>query len=303
MFGCPHKKEAYCMNKMMSNKKTIAAFVAPALILFALIIPVPLIMSIGLSFFDWNLISPAKFVGLRNFIRLFTRDDIFLGAMKNTFQYLVLSMLFQLPLAYFLSILLTRGKRFEKLVRNTVFMPAIMSGTAVSLMFYFIYHPEVGALNALLKLLGQSDLTRMWLADEKTVMVCVCIAVAWQWMGYHMVIFVTGITGISTDIIEAAKIDGANSWQLVTRIITPNMKPVLKVSMVLIITSSLKAFDAIFVMTGGGPAHATEVMASHMYNKAFLQMKYGYGCAIGVVLFVFCLIFSNVIQRILKERK
>lgn len=291
------------MNKMMSNKKTIALFVAPAFLLFTLIIPIPLLTSVGLSFFDWDLLSPARFVGVKNFIRLFTRDDIFIMAIKNTFVYLILSMLFQLPLAYFLAILLTRGRRFEKLVRNTVFMPAVLSGTAVALMFYFIYHPEVGILNTFLKALGQKDLIHLWLADKNTAMVCVCASVAWQWVGYHMVIYVTGITAIPVDILEAAKIDGAGSWKLITRIITPNMKPVLKVSLVLIITSSFKAFDSIFVMTGGGPSHATEVMASHMYTKAFLQLKYGYGCAIGLFLFVLCLIFSTVVQRILRDKE
>lgn len=291
------------MNKMMSNKKTIALFVAPAFLLFTLIIPIPLLTSVGLSFFDWDLLSPARFVGVKNFIRLFTRDDIFIMAIKNTFVYLILSMLFQLPLAYFLAILLTRGRRFEKLVRNTVFMPAVLSGTAVALMFYFIYHPEVGILNTFLKALGQENLIHLWLADKNTAMVCVCASVAWQWVGYHMVIYVTGITAIPVDILEAAKIDGAGSWKLITRIITPNMKPVLKVSLVLIITSSFKAFDSIFVMTGGGPSHATEVMASHMYTKAFLQLKYGYGCAIGLFLFVLCLIFSTVVQRILREKE
>ena len=290
------------MNKMLSNKKTIALFILPAVLLFTLIIPVPLLMSIGLSFFDWDLLSPAKAVGARNFVRLFTRDDIFVQSIGNTFQYLGLSVLLQIPIAYVLAIFLTREKRFEKLVRNTLFMPVIISGTAVSLMFYFIYHPEVGILNAILKLLGQENLERFWLADAETAMVCVCIAVAWQYIGYHMVIFVTGITAIPEDMIEAAKIDGANAWQVAWKIITPNMKPVLRVSIVLITTSSFKAFDSIYVMTGGGPAHATEVMASHMYNKAFLQLNYGYGCAIGLILFLFCLLFSLVIQAALKDR-
>ena len=102
------------MNKMLSNKKTIAIFILPAILIFTLIIPVPLIMSVGLSFFDWDLLSKAKFVGIRNFVKLFTRDDIFRMSIGNTFQYLGLSILFQIPLAYFLAILLTRGKRFEK---------------------------------------------------------------------------------------------------------------------------------------------------------------------------------------------
>lgn len=291
------------MDKVMRNKKAIIIFLAPAMILFTLIIPVPLIMSMGLSFFDWNLLKAPEFVGVNNFIRLFTKDTIFLRSVLNTFKFIILSMLFQLPLAYFLSILCTRGRRFEKLVRNVMFVPSVISGTAVSLIFYFIYHPEVGVLNAVLKVVGREDLVHMWLSDEDTALLCVCIAVAWQFVGYHMLIYVTGIAAIPTDMLEAAKIDGANTWQLIQKVITPNMKPVLKVSIVLIVTSSFKTFDAIYVMTGGGPAHATEVMASHMYDKAFLQQQYGYGCAIGLILFVCCLIFSSIIQWVLRDKE
>ena len=290
------------MDRMLRDKKTIILFMAPAILIFTLVIPVPLAASIGLSFFKWDLLSDAKFVGVKNFIRLFTSDRVFGTTVRNTFSYMLLSVLFQIPLAYCLSIFLTRGKRFEKLVRNTLFMPAVLSGTAVSLMFYFIYHPEVGLVNALLGLMGKPELTRFWLADENTAMVCVCLAVAWQFVGYHMLIYVTGIIAIPLDIIEAAKIDGANVWQLALRVITPNMKPVLRVSLVLIMTSSFKSFDSIYVMTGGGPAHKTEVMASYMYNKAFLNLKYGYGCAIGLMLFAMCLVVSLAIQKILADR-
>lgn len=290
------------MDRMLRDKKTIILFMAPAILIFTLVIPIPLAASIGLSFFKWDLLSDAKFVGVKNFIRLFTSDRVFGTTVRNTFSYMLLSVLFQIPLAYCLSIFLTRGKRFEKLVRNTLFMPAVLSGTAVSLMFYFIYHPEVGLVNAVLRLMGKPELTRFWLADENTAMVCVCLAVAWQFVGYHMLIYVTGIIAIPLDIIEAAKIDGANVWQLALRVITPNMKPVLRVSLVLIMTSSFKSFDSIYVMTGGGPAHKTEVMASYMYNKAFLNLKYGYGCAVGLMLFVMCLVVSLAIQKVLADR-
>ena len=290
------------MDRMLRDKKTIILFMAPAILIFTLVIPIPLAASIGLSFFKWDLLSDAKFVGVKNFIRLFTSDRVFGTTVRNTFSYMLLSVLFQIPLAYCLSIFLTRGKRFEKLVRNTLFMPAVLSGTAVSLMFYFIYHPEVGLVNAVLRLMGKPELTRFWMADENTAMVCVCLAVAWQFVGYHMLIYVTGIIAIPLDIIEAAQIDGANVWQLALRVITPNMKPVLRVSLVLIMTSSFKSFDSIYVMTGGGPAHKTEVMASYMYNKAFLNLKYGYGCAVGLMLFVMCLVVSLAIQKILADR-
>lgn len=289
------------MDKMLRDKKTIALFVLPAVLLFVVFIPIPLISSLLLSLFKWDLLSPPRFVGLNNYIRMFTLDPTFLQSIGNTFRYLLASILLQIPMAYFLAILLTRGNWGEKGFRNLIFMPVTLSGTAVSLMFYFVYHPDTGILNNTIRLFGNKEFNWAWLAEAKTAMLAVVIAVAWQFVGYHMVIYVTGITGISNDVIEAAKIDGANVLQVAWYIITPLMKPVLNVSLVLITTSSLKAFDSIYVMTNGGPLHATEVMASHMYQKAFHHLDYGYGCAIGLMLFALCVVFSGLWSRIFRS--
>jgi len=290
------------MEKMLRDKRIIALFILPALIIFVVFIPVPLISSLVLSAFKWDLLSPPRFIGLQNFIRLFTLDPIFIQAMGNTFRYLVFSILMQIPLAYFLAILLTRGSWGEKAFRNMIFMPVTFSGTAVALMFYFIYHPDTGLLNNIIRFLSGKPFNHAWLAEQSTALFAVCVAVAWQWVGYHMVIFITGITGISQDVIDAAKIDGANILQVTRHVITPLMRPVLNISLVLITTSSLRAFDSIFVMTQGGPFHATEVMASHMYTRSFLHLDYGYGCAIGLLLFVLCILFTGFWSRIFRTR-
>lgn len=291
------------MEKMLRDKKVIALFILPALVLFIMFIPVPLISSLGLSFFKWDLLSPPRFVGIRNFTRMITLDNIFLMSVGNTFKYLIYSIVLQIPLAYFLAIMLTRGTRGEKIFRNLIFMPVILSGTAVALMFYFIYHRDSGLINNIIRLFGNKDFAFAWLAEEKTALIAVCLSIAWQFTGYHMVIFITGITGISYDILEAAKIDGANIMQTTWRIITPLMKPVLNVSLVLITTSSLKAFDSIFIMTQGGPLHATEVMASYMFERAFHHLDYGYGCAISLILFLLCVSFSSIISRIFRRKE
>ncbi len=288
---------------MLRDKKVIALFVLPAVLLFSLFTLAPLAASLGLSFFKWDLLSPMKYIGLLNFENLLTLDDTFLQSIGNTVQYLFLSILFQIPMAYLLAVLLTQGRRFDKGFRNIIFVPVALSGTAVALMFYFIYHPEVGLLNNVIRLFAGSSFTRGWLADPNSAMICVCAAVAWQFVGYHMVIYITGMTSISHDVLEAAQIDGANRWTTVWHIITPLMKPVIKVSLVLITTSSLKVFDSVFVLTGGGPVHATEVMASHMYNKSFFQLRYGYGSAIGFLLFLLCVVCSWIITGCFKEKE
>jgi raffinose/stachyose/melibiose transport system permease protein len=234
---------------------------------------------------------------------MFTLDSIFQKTIGNTFYYLGASIVMQIPLAYFLAIILTRGDWGEKGFRNLIYMPVTISGTAVSLMFYFVYHPETGILNNFIRIFGSADFSKAWLFEADTAMLAVCIAVAWHFVGYHMVIYISGITGIPLELIEAAKIDGANAFQVAWHVISPLMKPVVNVSLVLITTSSLKAFDSIYVMTQGGPFHATEVMASHMYNRAFLNLDYGYGCAIGLMLFTLCIVCSLVISKIFGAKK
>lgn len=288
------------MDRMLRDKKTIALFVLPCLIVFALIIPIPLCMAFGLSFTKWDLISEMKFVGMKNYIRMFTADQVFLRSIGNTAVYLLYSILLQLPLAYFLALILSGRHKLDKFFQNSFYVPVALSASAVSMMFYFIYHADIGVLNGFIRLFNP-DFQIAWLANENTAMLAVCLKVAWQFVGYHMILFVAGITSISTDLFEAAKVDGANWGQTVRYIITPLMKPMFRVSLILITTSSLKSFDSVYVMTGGGPMHATEVMASWMYAQAFHGMKYGYGAAIGVFLFVLCVVVSLIEGRLLKS--
>lgn len=287
------------MERMLRDKKTLLILLLPALIVFLIYIPIPAITSILLSFFKWDLIGEMKFVGLDNFKFLFFDDYVFGMAMKNTLVFLFVSILLQLPMAFFLANILSRSMRGRKLFRNIIFLPVTFSGVAVSLMFYFIYHPEIGLLNQLLRLAGIQT-SFPWLANEKTALLAVVATLAWQWTGYHMVIYMAGITNIPIELMEAAKIDGCSEWQITRHIIFPLLLPILKVSTVLITTSSLKSFDMIFIMTFGGPNHASEVIASHMYTKTFAQMKYGYGSALSTLLMFLC-IFSTVLINKLFE--
>lgn len=290
------------MEKVLSNKKVILLFILPALVLYCLIIPFPVISSIYYGFTKWNVVGNMSFIGLQNYIRLLSEDVLFLNNIKNTFVFLIASIILQQPAAFFFSIMLTKGIRVEKLFRNIYFMPVVFSGVSVSLMWYFIYHPEIGIINNIIRLFGNEGFNFAWLGEEKTALLAVTIALAWQYIGYHMTIYISGISGISNEIFEAARIDGANEWQVIKNIIYPMLMPVIQVSMVLITTSSLKAFDYIFIMTYGGPDHASEVIAFHMYNKAFVQLDYGYGSAISTVLLVLCILASFVISKIFKER-
>lgn len=283
---------------MLRNKGTIFLFMFPIVLVFTLVVPVPLVSSLLISLFDWNLIGRSRFIGLRNFLSLFTTDFIFPRALGNTAVYLLLSIAFQLPMAFLLANLLYGSLRGKDAFRAIIFLPVACSSVAISLMWYFLYHPEMGLVNQLVRLAGLRGFSWAWLAEKKTAMLAVCVSVAWQWTGYHMVIYLAGMATIPAELVESARIDGASSLQVVRHIVFPFLLPMITVSLILITTSSLKSFDSIYILTFGGPNHATEVLASHMYIKAFAQMKYGYGSAIGVILFFLCIVSTVVIQRV-----
>jgi raffinose/stachyose/melibiose transport system permease protein len=204
----------------------------------------------------------------------------------------------QIPLAFILAFVLSKKKRFNKFFRNAYFIPVVISAAAVGLLWKFIYHPNMGILNALLRTIGLDSLTENWLAEPGFALYAVIISVSWQWFGYHMVIFLTGLTSIPESIFESAEIDGAIGFKKIRYIVMPLLKPFLKISMVLIVTSSIKAFDNIYVLTGGGPAQASTVLALQMYERAFTQMKYGYGSAISVVLLVLNILLTLMLYKL-----
>lgn len=287
------------MERMLRDPKTIAIMLLPALLVFLAFIPLPALVSVGLSFTRWNLVGAIRFIGLDNFHFMFVDDFVFYMALRNTLVFVVLSIALQLPMAFLLANLLSRMKRGARAFRNIIFLPVTFSGVAVSLMFYFVYHPGMGLLNQFLRLL-MPDFSFPWLADSRTALVSVIATLAWQWVGYHMVIYLAGMATIPVELLESARIDGAGEWRITRSIIFPLLLPVIQVSAVLITTSSLKSFDQIFIMTFGGPNYASEVLASHMYTKTFAQMNYGYGSALSTVLLVLCVLSTLALNRLFR---
>ncbi len=198
------------MQKMLSNKWVIMLFVAPAVILYALVVPYPLLKSIEYSFYQWNIIGTPKFVGLRNYIRIFTSDYVFATALKNTALFTIGSIALQIPLAFILAVSLTKVTPLNKFCKSVYFIPCTISGAAVSLLWQFIYHPNMGIINALLRAVGLESWTRTWLAEPSFALWAVVISISWQWFGYHMVIFLTSLSTISPEIFEAAEVDGSH---------------------------------------------------------------------------------------------
>ncbi len=289
------------MERMLRNKKTILAFLMPALFIYLAIVMVPIASTAYYSVFKWNILDTRKFIGIDNFVQLFTMDDVFRIGMKNTFILMLLSLIVQIPIAIALAIAISgniKGKRFFKTV---FFMPNMLSSVAVGLLWFFIYSPDFGIINRFFDAIGLSHLDQQWLADEKTVLPAIIVVICWQFVGYHMILYLAAIENIPKSLCEAAVIDGASSGQMVRYITLPLIKPIIGIDAVLIATGSLRFFDLIFVMSGGGPNHASEVIASYMYIKSFRDMQYGYGSAISVVLLVLCLVVTQILNKAFKS--
>lgn len=291
------------MEKMLRRKRTILAFVLPAVLIYLFIVLMPIVNTAYHSTFKWNILGAKKFVGLQNFVTLFTKDKIFLKGMLNTFLLMFASLIIQTPLAILLAILvsgITRGKRYFKTV---LFLPNILSSVAVGLLWTFIYNPEFGIINRTLEFLGLDSLTRLWLADKNTVLPSIIVTICWQFIGYHMILYLAAVENIPKEIREAAMIDGVNGWTMIRHITLPMILHMIRVDMILMATGSLRFFDLIYVMSNGGPNHASEVIASYMYYKSFRDMQYGYGSAISMVLLVLCLVITLVLNQVLRSEK
>lgn len=286
------------MKKVLGNKKAIILFLTPATVLFVGMILIPILMTIYYSTLDWDGMSQATFVGIDNFIKLLKSSTTGFGkAVFNSFALAIGIVLLQLPLALFFALVLARGIKGERKFLSIYFIPVLLSSIIIGELWLKIYNPQYGMLNSFFRLIGLESWCRNWLGDKSTALICAFLPIVWQYIGYYTLLMYAGIKTISTDIREAALIDGANERQMAFKITIPLLKPILKVCVLFGVIGSLKVFDMIYVLTNGGPAHATEVPGTLMVSMIFERNKYGEGSAIAVFLIVECFVFAMLIQR------
>lgn len=285
------------MNVLRVSAWKIAAFILPSVLLYVGVVFVPILVSFYSGLLDWNGIGESTFVGLNNFERLLFHDPVFWPSVRRTLMFAFFSMA-EIPFALFVAILLNRFVRKPNFLVSSYFLPVILSVVVVGQLWKTIYNPASmgGMLNQVLDWLQLSGWTRSWLTDPAIAMYSLYFVALWQYLGYHVLIQFTGFQNIPSDIYEAAKIDGADGLKADWHITLPMNIPIFKISVVLAFIGSLQAFDMVMVMTGGGPAHATEVISTYMYNMSFLSMKYGYGSAIAAFLVVLCLLATMIIN-------
>lgn len=285
------------MERALRNKRAISFFVLPGLIWFLAIVIVPVVLSVNYSMLDWDGITEAKFIGLDNYLNLF-KDPLFHKALRNSLYLAAASVFIQLPISMLLALILALGIKGERFFLNSFFIPVIISSTVIAQLWRKIYHPNYGLLNAFLDNFGIEGAN--WLGDAATVVGACLVPMIWQYIGYHMLLYYSSAKGISQDLYEAARVDGASKVQIAFKVVLPMILPMIQASTIFAIVGSLKSFDMIFILTNGGPNHASEVPALIMYHDIFTSNQYGYASAISVVIILECILFTLLVQMIFR---
>lgn len=281
------------------NKHFLAIFlfIAPALLVYSIYVIYPIISTLNFSFYEWNGLNEATFIGLENYARLFN-DAIFWTALKNNAWVVLASVLVQIPLGLLMALLLFSPIRGIRFFNSIYFFPFLMSTVAIGILWGFMYDPINGTINQLIQLFGFENVA--WLSQENTAMFAVLFVIVWQFAPFYMILFKSAIVGISEELYEAAKIDGANGLQNFIHITLPLLMPTIVSSSILAVVGSLKSF---YIMTGGGPNHGTEILGTYMYKQAFINFNMGYGSTIAFIMFLVALVVTVIIQTMDYYRK
>lgn len=295
------------------------AFLAVPLLLYSVWVIYPTLSTFYLSFTDWDGFSDLKdanFIGFENYYELFVWDDAFRKALMNNLRWILVFITIPTSLGLALALALNQTIKFDRFLKIAYYLPMVLSFVVIGLIWSWIYHPAAGLINGtlesiltLLKAIGlpvnpESARNIGWLADEDLAIWAIIGAAAWRQVGYVMILYLAGLKTLDPQILDAAKVDGAENWSLFRSVIFPLLAPITTIVVVISIIDSLRSFDMVWVMTRGGPYHSSEVLANFMYLEAFNNYNMGYAAAIGVILFLISIFFIGAyIWRIVKEEE
>jgi raffinose/stachyose/melibiose transport system permease protein len=281
--------------------KSVYLFLVPALALYLMFFLFPFAQTAVYSFTTWDGITTPVLVGVRNFVNLLS-DRVFRAAVGRIFIWAALSITFKVGSALLIAFVLRKPMRGIRFFRTVVFFPYIISASAMCLIFTVAYDKEIGLPNMLLKLVGLGRFTRYWLADAETAFYAVIAVPIYQAVGYFFVILLAAMQDVPQELYDAGRMDGAGSVAEFRHITVPYIWGTLTVCVVLAINGAFNDFTYVFILTGGGPGHASEVPATFMYKELFVNYKFGYGSAVAVAIFVLTLAITMVVRKALSSR-
>lgn len=277
---------------------------SPALLLLALFLGIPILLTFVLSFTNTRLVSPnpPRFVGLNNFVRAFAHDPTFVRSLTNTAFFALIVVPCQSALALALAILVNAKVKGVTAFRTMIFMPVVTSMVVVSILWSFFYE-ENGLFNSMLNTLTGGGWTAVaWLNNPGTAMPAVIVLSIWQAVGLHMIIWLSGLQGIDPALYEAADLDGVNGWQRFRYVTWPGLHSTMVFILVTITIAALGLFVQVDVMTSGGPQDATSTLVYHAVRKGYREQDMGYGSAISLIFFVAVLLISLIQRRLTREK-
>lgn len=287
------------LKSIKPKTSTILAYLAIPFIWYVFSVFVPLITAMFYSFFEWKGGPNKSFIGISNYVRLLA-DGTFWQSFGHNLYLVAACIVGQVGIAFvFVLMINSRLVKLKGIHRTFGFFPSTISAVCVGFIWKMIYDNKRGLLNWFLETIGMEDATKVWLNQPDLVMLLVSIPLVWQFIGYYMVILLSGIAAIDSEIFEVAELDGANAVQRAIYIVMPLLKNTLLVCITLCVAGNMKAFDHIYTMTEGGPGTASMVMAMYGYNISFKQMNMGYGSAISVGIFIVSLIVIAGSQAII----
>lgn len=291
------------MERTLRDRRAVLVFVLPALLLYTLVLLIPIVWSIGYSFFEGSPIGGFEFVGLSNYGKLW-QDKDFLNSLWFSAKYAIVVTTGQVFLGLLLALLYTFYlRRSSPFVRTLVFFPVILPTVAVAQMFVKLFEiaPQYGLVNAILAGVGLESLVQPWLGQGDTAFWVAAIMNIWTAMGFYAVLLYAGLLDIPSEIIESARLDGATGFSLVRFVIRPLLMPILITSIIFSLNGTLKVFDQLLALTNGGPGKTTTPLTLYMYRVSFTYNEYGYGSTIAVILMIECLIVSLIAFRLARR--
>jgi raffinose/stachyose/melibiose transport system permease protein len=258
-------------------------FLAPALLVFGFAVLVPLVVTIGYSFTEWDGFGAMTWVGADNYLRA-ARDPIFRDSFLHVLAYIGATIVLEVVVGLGLAGLVSARPRRSVWFRVAIFTPVMLPLVVVAVLWSFVYNPDFGLVNAGLAAAGLEDLQRIWLGDPSTALLAISIVSGWVFAGFFMTIFYAAFSQVPTDIVEAARLDGAGEWAIFRRVKIPMIRNAIAVAILLCVTGGFQGFDLFFVLTNGGPFGATEIPTTYLVKVVFRNADVGYGSALAVVL-------------------
>lgn len=266
-----------------NNKATPYLFLAPALLVFGFAVLWPVIMTFFYSFTTWNGYGPMTFVGIDNYIKA-AQDAIFRDTFVHVLIYIAVTLVLEVLVGLCLAGLVSAIRRGSLWFRVAIFTPVMLPMVVVAVLWKFVYNSDFGILNATLRSLGLESLERVWLGDTSTALLAICVVSGWVFAGFYMTIFYAAFNQVPSEVVEAARIDGAGEWQIFRSVKVPMIRNAITVAVLLCVTGGFQGFDLFYVMTNGGPYGSTEIPTTYLVKSVFSFGNVGYGSAMAVLL-------------------